>query len=343
MPVDPDPSTHAPAVTEVRNAKGEWRPTRAIEYAPLLQWPWRPLAVLKWVFGYPGFLLPNNLLMLTISVLSYLLTQPAIARCATFQWDWMLWIWVRNMALIWMVYGGYYLWLYIWKKEGTRGKYDIRWPMRDSRVFLFHNQVRDNMFWTVAVAGSIWTALEWVTMWMYANGKLPYMGWSDQTLADGTVVTGHPVWFVVWIVAIPLWREFHFYWFHRLLHWRPIYKRVHYLHHKNMNPNPWSGMAMHPVEALVYLSVCCIHWIIPSHPFHFLFDLQHAGLVPASGHDGFDGPLVNNKFPTGSYFHYLHHRHVECNYGEATLPLDKWFGTFRDGATASVAAKSQAK
>ena len=37
------------------------------------------------------------------------------------------------------------------------------------------------------------------------------------------------------------------------------------------------------------------------------------------------------QVPTGSYFHYLHHRYFECNYGEATIPLDKWFGTFRDG------------
>ena len=42
---------------------------------------------------------------------------------------------------------------------------------------------------------------------------------------------------------------------HRLLHWKPLYKHVHYLHHKNVNPNPWSGMAMHPVEIVIYLSV----------------------------------------------------------------------------------------
>ena len=32
--------------------------------------------------------------------------------------------------------------------------------------------------------------------------------------------------------------------------------------------------------------------------------------------------------------HYLHHRYCECNYGEATIPLDKWLGTFRDGQKA---------
>lgn len=34
----------------------------------------------------------------------------------------------------------------------------------------------------------------------------------------------------------------------------------------------------------------------------------------------------------GPLFHYLHHRYFECNYGETTVPLDKWFGTFHDGS-----------
>lgn len=31
--------------------------------------------------------------------------------------------------------------------------------------------------------------------------------------------------------------------------------------------------------------------------------------------------------------------HIECNYGEAGIPLDKWFGTFRDGLPDGVGAK----
>ena len=33
----------------------------------------------------------------------------------------------------------------------------------------------------------------------------------------------------------------------------------------------------------------------------------------------------------GDYFHWLHHKYFEGNYGETTIPLDKWFGTFREG------------
>ena len=31
------------------------------------------------------------------------------------------------------------------------------------------------------------------------------------------------------------------------------------------------------------------------------------------------------------YFHHLHHRYFECNYGNRPVPLDKLFGTFHDG------------
>ena len=32
-----------------------------------------------------------------------------------------------------------------------------------------------------------------------------------------------------------------------------------------------------------------------------------------------------------AYEHYLHHRHFTVNFGNAVIPLDKWFGTFHDG------------
>jgi sterol desaturase/sphingolipid hydroxylase (fatty acid hydroxylase superfamily) len=303
-----------------RNARGEWRPSYPVEYAPLFVWPPRPVALFRWLLHWPGFMWPRNLTLLTISVVTWCLTQPALERCAVFRWDWLLQLWARNFALTWLVYGGYHFYLYILKGEGTKGKYDARWPARNSHVFLFNDQVRDNIFWTAGVSVLIWTAYEAVGLWLFANRHIPALTWNE-----------HPVWFLGWLIVIPFWREFHFYWSHRLIHWKPFYRFVHYLHHKNVNPIPWSGLAMHPVETALYLSVVVIHWIVPSHPFHFLFNLQHAALAPACGHHGFEGPLLEELWPTGSYFHYLHHRYFECNYGEAGIPLDKWFGTFRDG------------
>jgi len=303
-----------------RNAKGEWLPPKPVEYAPVFVWPPRPLATAKWIVSWPGFMWPRNLVILAISALTWFCTEPALARCVEFRWNWLLQIWIRNLALTWIIYGGFYLYLYILKGEGTKGKFDARWPARNSAAFLFHNQVLDNIFWTGGVAVLIWTAYEAVGLWLFANHRIPYLTWQE-----------HPVWFVAWIVVIPFWREFHFYWTHRAIHWKPLYRHVHFLHHKNVNPNPWSGMSMHPIETIIYMSVAAIHWVVPSHPFHFLFDLQHTAISPASGHHGFEGPILEGKWPTGNRFHYLHHRHFECNYGAPVLPFDKWFGTFRDG------------
>ncbi len=263
---------------------------------------------------------PVNLALLAISVVSWFYLLPDIGQCAQFHWRWMLQVYLVTIGLIWVVYGGFYLLMYVLRVDGTKRKYTSQWPSRNGARFLFKDQVYDNVFWTFGVGGLVTSIYLVVTLWMYANNYLPYLSWEK-----------HPIWFLLWFAAIPFWREFHFYWVHRFIHWKPLYKHVHYLHHKNVDVNPWSGMAMHPVETVLYLSVCMIHWIIPSHPLHFIFNLQHAALAPVSGHLGFEGPVIDGKVPVGSYFHYLHHRYFECNYGESVLPLDRWFGTFRDG------------
>ena len=198
--------------------------------------------------------------------------------------------------------------------------------------FLFGNQTIDNMIWSLGSALPIWTAYEVLTLWLFANGYVPFVG-----------IAQHPIYFVVLLLLIPLFRELHFYAVHRLIHWPPLYHAVHKLHHHNVNPGPWSGLAMHPVEHLLYFSGIILHWIVPSHPLHALYHILHAGLSPAPGHTGFDRVVVGDDacFDTESYAHYLHHRYFECNYADGTVPLDKWFGTFHDGSDAAHRAINQ--
>lgn len=316
-----------PAPFGIRNAKGEWRPPYPVKYAPIFVWPPRPRDVLKWALSYPGFLWPWNSVYLLITLITWFYLQPSLSRCVHLRFDWIGLMYLRNLALIWLVSGGWHLILYTLKLQGTERKYDPRWQSKTSPSFLFRNQVYDNIFWSCVSGCTVWTAYEVFFMWAWANKLLPYVSWSE-----------HPVYFAAWLCIIPFWREFHFYWIHRLIHWKPLYKTVHYLHHKNVNPGPWSGLAMHPIEHILYFSVVLIHLVVPSHPIHLLFNSQHTALTPAGGHHGFEGPVLKGKLPTGSYFHYLHHRYFECNYGEATLPLDQMFGTFRDGLPDGVGA-----
>ncbi|NQU38844.1 MAG: sterol desaturase family protein [Lentisphaerae bacterium] len=307
-------------VDEQRDERGEWAPDNPCAYAPLFAWPPQPVRLFKWFFGYPGYLWPYSMFHILLATVTWLWLQPALETCATLKPGWISLMLLRNAVLMWIIYGGHHLMLYTLKLHGTVRKYRTEWQETDNKRFMFGNQIYDNIFRSFVLGCPIWTAYEVLYMWSLANGKIPLLA-----------ATRHPVWFVAIFLIIPIWRETHFYAVHRLIHWRPLFQTVHRIHHLNYNPGPWAGMAMHWVELLLYISVVLIHWVVASHPIHFFFNAQLTALTPAYGHHGFEGPLFKGKFPTGSYFHYLHHRYVSCNFGESTVPLDKWFGRFYDG------------
>lgn len=46
---------------------------------------------------------------------------------------------------------------------------------------------------------------------------------------------------------------------------------VHSVHHKSYNPGPFSGLAMHPVEHLLYYTCTLLCLFYKAHPLHFLY------------------------------------------------------------------------
>lgn len=306
-----------------RNKRGDWAPHERITYAPLFDWPARPLATLKWFAGVPGYFLPWNAIYALIALGCWLSLTPSLETMKHFAPGWMGFILVRNALLVFLITGAWHLRLYMQQKQGTTFKYNGQWPATRNDAFLFKRQNVDNIIWTFASGVPFWTAYEVVILWVFANGYVPYVSWSR-----------HPVYCTVILLLIPAFREIHFYLIHRMIHWPPLYRAVHSLHHNNVNPGPWSGLAMHPVEHLLYFSGVLIHLIVPSHPLHAMFHLFHAALSPAQGHVGFDKVVVgeNAAFDTHSFAHYLHHKYFECNYADGSIPLDRWCGTFHDGS-----------
>ncbi len=311
------------AALGTRNKRGDWAPNRRVTYAPVFVWPPKPVGFLKWLFGYPGYIWPWNLLYAGLAVAAWFIATPSYATMKTFGLGWIAIVLLRNAVLIVAWYGVFHLRLYMQRAQGNRFKYNGKWPDPESQYFTFKNQTKDNMFWTLASGLPMWTAYEVITLWMFANGHLSVLKFSR-----------NPVWFVALMLLIPLIREFHFHWVHRMIHWPPLYKWVHSLHHRNTNPGPWSGLSMHPVEHLFYFSGVLIHWVLPSHPIHAIFHAFHAGLSPVPGHTGFEKVEVgeNRAFDTNCQAHYLHHKYFEVNYSDGSIPLDKWFGSFHDGS-----------
>lgn len=304
-----------------RDRRGEWRSGRPVFLEPVFDSPNKPLKILKWMFGFPGMLYPWFLVYMAIICVCYFFFTPELSRMATFNIDWIAEITLRNAIVMILFTGAFHLWLMRWKKQGRQKKYNGNWMSENNKTFLFNDQVKDNVFWSM-VGVLFWSAYECGLWWCYANGWLPYIDFQS-----------NPVWFVAAMLLVPFWRNFHFYWIHRLIHWQPLYDHVHYLHHKNVNVGPWSGMAMHPVEHLLYFSCMLIHFVVPTHPLHMMYNGFQTGLGPALSHNGFDEFMIgeNTSLRNDRLMHYLHHRYHNVNYGESNMPLDKWFGSLHDG------------
>jgi sterol desaturase/sphingolipid hydroxylase (fatty acid hydroxylase superfamily) len=311
----------------VRAKKKQWHycPEVPVLVSPLFRQPFSFWAALKWFIG-GWFPISDRLIILLISILSWIYFHPTLARCREFEIDWIAQIFIRNLVLIFLVAGSLHLYFYVFKRQSDDRHYDARPLVKKSRVFTFNNQVLDNMFWTCASGVTIWSALEVVMMWGLANGYAPALLWPQQS-----------GWLILLIFLVPVWETFYFFLIHRLLHWPPLYRHVHSLHHRNTNVGPWSGMSMHPVEHLIYLGSVMIHWIVPANPLLIIFHLQYFTLSAATTHTGYEGLVFGGKkrLALGTFHHQMHHRFFECNYGGLEIPWDKWFGSFNDGTAES--------
>ena len=317
-----------------REGHGGWRSPHPHEFPPLYAWPPRPAAVLRWLFGFPGYLWPVNATYLVIALVTWFFLTPDLAGMRSFEPGWIAFVFLRNLALTFLFYGGLHLYLHVLRCQGTEFQFDTRPLATRNPAFLFGDQVRDNMFWTLASGVTVWTAYEVVTLWAFANGLLPFAD------AGGDSPWLVALWFVALLVLTPFIHHLHFDFTHRLLHWRPVYRSVHYLHHRNVSTGPWSGLAMHPVEHLVFFSAVLIQWLVALHPVHALFQLQVAAFGPALGHCGFGRIRFGHgrELALASNFHSVHHRRFKYNYGGSLVPLDKWLGTYHDDSDAARSA-----
>eukprot|EP01062_Namystynia_karyoxenos_P000295 TRINITY_DN10090_c0_g1_i2.p2 TRINITY_DN10090_c0_g1~~TRINITY_DN10090_c0_g1_i2.p2 ORF type:complete len:170 (+),score=3.66 TRINITY_DN10090_c0_g1_i2:293-802(+) len=89
-----------------------------------------------------------------------------------------------------------------------------------------------------------------------------------------------------------------------------LYRHVHKWHHLSRNPDPWSGLSFHPVEAAIYLSsmwaaLAIPQWWSPAVHTGFRWGLLLFPLVTHHGYD--DGTMAR--------FHHAHHTLTNYNYG----------------------------
>jgi sterol desaturase/sphingolipid hydroxylase (fatty acid hydroxylase superfamily) len=311
-----------------------WNHTALVVFSPLFDWPPKPKgAILALTKRWST--ISRNVLFLGMAflVFGYLIPDDTAMRNLSLEWVGSTFL--RNYLFMLVIAGGLHLYLFTFRLQGSRLKYDPREKHGKSRKFSFRNQVWDNMFWSLASGTTIWSIYEVLYFWGVANDVIPSL-----SLGEYSIV------FLIWILAIPVLTSSHFYFIHRLLHWLPLYRAVHRLHHRNIDIGPWSGMSMHPIEHILYLSSVLIHFVIPSHPVILLLHIYSRSLGPAFSHAGFEKLKIGDTtvVDAGDFHHQLHHRYFECNYGTTDAPWDKWFGTDHDGSDeATIRIRQQCK
>jgi len=146
---------------------------------------------------------------------------------------------------------------------------------------------------------------------LHMSGSLPYSITPNFFRAeDGNLST-----LVVFLGALIIygWGDTHFYWTHRLLHTRWLYRNVHMIHHQSYNPNPFSGLSMHWIESTIYFSSApMVGLVAPLWMFRLIS--MSLLLLPVSHHLGFG--FINTE---GSLNHYIHHTKFNWNYGSSRM------------------------
>lgn len=142
------------------------------------------------------------------------------------------------------------------------------------------------------------------------------------------------IYFVLSFVLVILIHDTYFYWIHRLMHWRTIFKYVHHIHHRSHNPTPLAAFSFHPIEAVLEIGFLpIIVFILPIHNLVLLLFGIYMILHNVVGHLGFE--LFPERFGNSRLFrwintsthHNMHHHYGVGNYGLYFNLWDRLAGT----------------
>lgn len=140
--------------------------------------------------------------------------------------------------------------------------------------------------------------------------------------------------FVGSIVIAIIAHDAYFYWTHRLMHHRRLFRLFHLAHHRSRTPTPFAAYAFAPAEAVVQAAFMPLFLlIVPMHEFAIFLFLAHMIARNAIGHSGHEwfprgaaGSLWLGWLTTVTH-HDMHHENVRGNYGLYFTWWDKLMGT----------------
>lgn len=147
------------------------------------------------------------------------------------------------------------------------------------------------------------------------------------------------LWTIVWqfalmVIAHDAW----FYWAHRAMHHKRLFRAAHLHHHKSRTPTPWTAYSFTTIEAVIEVAFVPVFLLITSQlgiayaGFAILFFIWHQMIRNVMAHAGselFPAGWVDNRWTNWiatTTHHDLHHSSGH-NFGFYFTFWDRWMGT----------------
>ena len=145
----------------------------------------------------------------------------------------------------------------------------------------------------------------------------------------------YPLWWLpVSFVLLLLVQDAHYYWTHRLLHRREVFKWAHAGHHRSREPSPFASFSFDPIEAVLTAWLLpALAFIIPLNIWMLAVLLTVMTITAVMNHCGRElwpdrwvrsGPGAHLITAT---HHSRHHTHMKTNYGLYFRLWDRVMGT----------------
>ena len=173
----------------------------------------------------------------------------------------------------------------------------------------------------------VFSLVNLLTFAMYEAGWLPV----DRGAPDIPILLAQ-------IVAMVIMHDAWFYWMHRTLHLKALFRRAHATHHLSRTPTSWAAYSFAPIEAIfesIYVPAMfvVVSHIVPMQPWAIFVFLGHQIARNAIGHSGYElawsgftrSPLTG--WLTTTTHHDLHHTEGRYNFGLYFTYWDRLMGT----------------
>lgn len=198
-----------------------------------------------------------------------------------------------------------YLIFYTWKnKKIWAAKIQQKYP-KNKHIF---REIRYSIY-TLCILGVIIVFVVWANKHHLTRAYYPINKY------------GYTYYFLSMVIMLVV-HDTYFYWGHRLLHWKPLFKHVHKTHHLSLNPSPFAAYAFHPFEAIFEMGIMpLIVFTIPHHISTITIFALYSLAINIAAHVGYE--FLPKSFTRHKLFkwhntpthHNLHHQYFKYNYG----------------------------